>query len=138
MTQVARPVKIMGIIDARMSERFLTLMLPFARNAGPIKSWRRAPPVSESFAETAAPKEAPSGASAEMKIKNVVTSRAMKMAAPPRMRLKSRLCLLFMADPPNLFRGLLLQAQHVFAHLLVGEAGRVFKVSGNPSAVHDH
>ena len=84
MTQVARTVKMMGIMAASTSVRCLTLTVPLLRKAGPMSSCRRALPVWAILA----PKVAPS---AEMKMSTVATSRAMRIAAVPRTSVNIRL-----------------------------------------------
>src|SRR5574344_1259803 len=138
MTQVARPVNMMGIMDASTSLKFLTLNAPLFLNSGPISSWRSASTVRLNLAAT------PS-ASAETKISSIATSSAMAIAAALRttvnmrsLRLESfRFLSLLMADPPDFLACLLLQTQHVFAHDLVVEIRGILKVRGDPTAVHD-
>ena len=80
MTQTDRPVKIMGIIEARMSVRRLkSKVVPLRpmRNSGPTSSCLSASPVAESFAAKLFP-------SADRKISSIATRIAIKMASRPR------------------------------------------------------
>ena len=80
MTQTERPVKMMGIIEARMSVRRLkSKVVPLRpmRNSGPTSSCFNASLVAESFSEKLLP-------SADRKISSVATSSAIRMASRPR------------------------------------------------------
>ena len=80
MMHTARPVKMMGIIEARMSVRRLnSKTVPFLpmRNKGPSRSWRSASPVVFSFSVKLLP-------SALMKMSSIATSSAIQIATRPR------------------------------------------------------
>ena len=80
ITQTDRPVKMIGIIEARMSVRRLKsnfVPLRPMRNSGPTSSCLSASPVAESFAAKLFP-------SADRKISSVATSSAIRMASRPR------------------------------------------------------
>ena len=80
ITQTDRPVKMIGIIEAKMSVRRLKsnfVPLRPMRNSGPTSSCLSAPPVAASFSAKLSP-------SAERKISSVATSSAIRMASRPR------------------------------------------------------
>ena len=109
MTQVASPVKIVGIMAARTSDRFFTLIEPLFLKAGPMRSRFIASAVWANLSPTLSP-------SAETNISRAATASAINIAVRPRTKLKINFLFLFMADPPDLLGRLLFKAQHILAH----------------------
>ena len=130
MMQVARPVNMIGIIPARMSQKFFAANLPLFFSSGRSSICCRA----ASELDILSPKVVPC---ALTKIRRNATRRAIPMAASARTTLNFRLFFLLMAYPPDFLRRLMLDAEHVSSHQIVGEILSILKICRDLSAAHN-